>query len=122
MVKRNLIITTPYEEMNPEELNKCLQKFYVALRKKDGNYYNGKSLTSMGATIDRHLRSPPISKPFFIITDSQFMEANKGLSNFLKNLSKNGEISGTKHKGEVTREVVQKNCTGKMSLKLMQTV
>ena len=26
--------------MNPEELNKCLQKFYVAARKKDGNYYS----------------------------------------------------------------------------------
>ena len=30
----------PYEEMNLEELNKCLQKFYVAARKKDGNYYS----------------------------------------------------------------------------------
>ena len=94
--------------MNPEELNKCLQKCYVAARKKDGNYYNRKSLTAIRAAIDRHLRSPPLSKPFSIVADSQFKEANKTLSNFLKNLSKNGEISGTKHKGAVTREVVQK--------------
>ena len=60
------------------------------------------------AAIDRHLRSPPLSKPFSIAADSQFKEANKTLSNFLKNLSKNGEISGTKHNGADTREVVQK--------------
>ena len=94
--------------MNPEELNKCLQKCYVAVRKKDGNYYNRKSLTAIRAAIDRHLRSPPLSNPFSIFADSQFKEANKTLSNFLKNLSKNGEISGMKHKGAVTREVVQK--------------
>ena len=94
--------------MNLEELNKCLQKFYVAARKKDGNYYNRKSLTAIRAAIDRHLRSPPLSKPFSIVADSQFREANKTRSNFLKNLSKNGEISGTKHKGAVTREVREK--------------
>ena len=99
--------TTPYEEMNPEELNKCLQKFYVAARKKAGNYYNRKSLTAIRASIDRHLRRAPLSKPFSIVSDSQFKEANKTLSNFLKYLSNNGEISGTKHKGAVTREVVR---------------
>ena len=63
--------TTPYEEMNPEELNKCLQKFYVATRKKTGNYYKRKSLTAIRASIDRHLRSPPLSKPFSLIVNSR---------------------------------------------------
>ena len=116
--------------MSPEELNKCLQKFYVSVRKKDGSFYNRKSLTSIRAAIDRHLRSPPISKPFSIVSDSQFKEANNTLSNFLKNLSKNGEISGTKHKQPVTREVVQKlyetnelvGVDTLQPLKLMQTV
>ena len=94
--------------MNPEELNKCLQKFNVAARKKDGNYYNRKSLTAIRAAINRLLRSPPLSKPFSIVADSQFKETNKTLSNFFKNLSNNGEISGSKHKGADTREVVQK--------------
>ena len=94
--------------MNPEELNKCLQTFYRAARKKDGNYYNRKSLTAIRAAIDRHLRIPYLLKPFCIVADSQFKEANKTLSNFLKSRSKNAEISGTKHKGAVTREVVQK--------------
>ena len=61
---------------------------------KDGNYYNRNSLIPIRAAINRHLRSPPLSKPFSIVTDSQFKEANKTLSIFLKNLSKNGEISG----------------------------
>ena len=66
------------------------------------------SLTAIRAAIDRHLRSPPLSNPFSIFADSQFKETNKTLKIFLKNLSKNGEISGTKHKGAVTREVVKK--------------
>ena len=107
--------TTPYVEINLEELNKCLQKFYVAARKKDGNYYIRKSLNAIRAAIDRHLRSPPLSKPFSIVADSQFKEANKTLSNFLKNLSKNWEISGKKHK-ERSPEQSCKNCTRKTSL------
>ena len=28
--------TTPFEEIFPKELNKCLQKFYLSARKRDG--------------------------------------------------------------------------------------
>ena len=28
-------ITTPFEEISPQELNKCLQKFYLSARKSD---------------------------------------------------------------------------------------
>ena len=27
--------TTPFEEISPQELNKCLQKFYLSTRKRD---------------------------------------------------------------------------------------
>ena len=73
--------------MSPSELNKCLQKFYLSARKRDGSFYYKKSLTAIRAALDRHLRSPPFSKPFSIIGDSQFNDANTSLSNFLKTLS-----------------------------------
>ena len=28
--------TTPFEEISPKELNKCLQKFYLSARKREG--------------------------------------------------------------------------------------
>ena len=33
--------TTDIEEMNKEELNKCLRKFYISARKQDGGYKSG---------------------------------------------------------------------------------
>ena len=56
--------------------------------------------------MDRHLRILPFSKPFSIIGDSQFNGAI--LSNFLKTLSKSGQIAPTMHKQPRTKEVVAK--------------
>ena len=54
------------EEMTPQQLNnKCLQKFYLLARRRDGTFYNKKSLTAIRAALDRHLRSPPLNKLFF---------------------------------------------------------
>ena len=58
--------------------------------------------------MDRHLRGPPFSKPFYIIGDSQFNDANTSLNNFLKTLSKSGQIAPTVHKQPLTKEVVAK--------------
>ena len=99
---------TPFEEMSPIQLNKCLQKFYLSARKRDGSYYNKKSLIAIRATLERHLKSPPFSKPFSIVGDSHFNEANKSLSNFLKTLSKSGQIAPTVHKQALTKEIVEK--------------
>ena len=100
--------TTDIEEMNKEELNKCLRKFYMSARKKDGGYYNKATLTSIRAAIDRHLCNEPHNKPFSIISDSQFTEANKALNSFLKTLSKSGQICSTVHQPALTTEAVSK--------------
>jgi len=94
--------------MTPEQLNKCLQKFYLSARKRDGTFYNKKSLTAIRAALDRHLRGPPLNKPFSIIGDPLFNEANKTLSNYLKTLSKRGDIAPTAHKQALTKEVIEK--------------
>ena len=49
-------------------------------------------MKSIRATIDRFLRSPPNDKPFSIISDSVFTEANKILDAFVKDLRKTGKI------------------------------
>ena len=100
--------TTDIEEMNNEELNKCLQKFYISARKQDGGYYSKAALTSIRAAIDRHLRNEPHNKPFSIIIDSQFTEASKALNSFLKTLSKSGQICSTVQKPALTTEAVSK--------------
>ena len=74
---------TEIEEMEKEELNKCLRKFYMSARKQDGPYYNKATLTSIRAAIDRHLHNEPNNKPFLIIGDSEFTEANKALNSLL---------------------------------------
>ena len=94
--------------MTPQQLNKCLQKFYLSARRRDGTIYNKKSLTAIQAALDRHLRSPPLSKPFSIIGDPLFTEANKTLSNYLKTLSRRDNIAPTAHKQALTKEVVEK--------------
>ena len=95
--------------MTPQQLNKCLQKFHLSARRRDGTFYNKKSLTAIRAALDRHLRSPPVNKPpFSIIRDPLFAEANKSLSNYLKTLSKRGDIAPTVHKQALTKEVVAK--------------
>ncbi|CAH3181428.1 unnamed protein product, partial [Porites lobata] len=99
---------TLFEEMSPIQLNKCLQKFYLSARKRDGSYYNKKSLIAIRAALDRHLKGPPFSKPFSIVGNSHFNEANKFLSNFLKTLSKSGQIAPTVHKQALTKEIVEK--------------
>ena len=40
--------TTPFEEISPQELNKCLQKFYLSVRKSDGR---GRSVITRSLTV-----------------------------------------------------------------------
>ena len=94
--------------MEREELNKCLRKFCMSARKQDGSYYNKSTFTSIRAAIDRHLRNEPNNKPFSIISDNEFSEANKALNSLLKSLSKSGEIRPTVHKPALTEEAVAK--------------
>ena len=80
----------------------------MSARRRDGTFYNKKSLTAIRAALDRHLRSQALNKPFSIIGDPLFTEANKTLSNYLKTLSKRGDIAPTAHKQALTKEVIEK--------------
>ena len=58
---------------------------------------------------ERLLRSPPHSKPFFIISDPAFIEANKVLDAFVSERPKEtGKIAGVVHKKAISKEQVKK--------------
>ena len=92
--------------MSKEELNVCLKSFNTSARKKD--YYKSSSTKSIRAAIDRFLRSPPHNKPFSIISDPSFTEANKVLDAFVKNLRKTGKIAVVVHKRALSKEQLKK--------------
>ena len=93
--------------MEVGEMNKCLSKFYVSARKKDGSHYKKASLMSIRAALDRHLRSAPHNKKFSICDAVMFHEANKTLHAYLKHLISSGKIARTVHKSPLTAEAVQ---------------
>ena len=89
-------------------MNKCLSKFYLSARKRDGGHYKQTSLLSIRAALDRYLRSSPLSKTFSICDGIQFNEVNKALNSYLKHLASTGKIAGTIHKNPLTAQIVQK--------------
>ena len=93
--------------MEIPEMSKCLSKFYVSTRKKDGSNYKKTSLMSIRAALDRHLRSEPHNKTYSICDAVVFNEANETLHAYLKHLVGSGKIAGTVHKNPLTAEAVQ---------------
>ena len=90
-----------------KELNVCLRCFYTSARKKDGTYYKSSSMKSIGAAIDRFLCSRLHNKPFSIISDPAFTDANKVLDAFVQDLRKTGKTAGVVHKKAISKEQVK---------------
>ena len=101
--------------MTPGQLNKYLQKFYLSVRKQDRTFNNKKSATAICTALHRQLRGPPLNKPFSIIGDSLFNEANKTLSNYLKTVSKKGQHSSNRPQNKSWQKRLLKRCMTKES-------
>jgi hypothetical protein len=93
--------------MTKADLNACLKMFYTSARQVDGSYYKKNTMKSIRAAVDRFLRSPPNNKPFSIIGDPAFTEANSVLDAFVKELRKTGKIAGLVHKKPITQEQIK---------------
>ena len=65
--------TNKIENMEVNELKKCLAKFYVSVRKTDGSYYKKSSFFPSEPPLDRHLKAPPNNKEFFVILLSRII-------------------------------------------------
>ena len=80
-----------FKTMEIDKMPKCLPKFHVSPRKKDGSHYKKSSLLSIWAALGRHLRATPFNKTFSICDTPLFSEANKTLSSYLKQLVSQGK-------------------------------
>ena len=100
--------STEFEKMTVDEMNRCLSRFYVSVRKTDRANYKKTSLLAIRAAIDRHLKSPPYNCKFSICDSNLFCEANKTLNSYLKHLANTGQIAGTVHKNPLTKAIIAK--------------
>ena len=87
-----------WEELDPEfenrtasDLNKLLKQFYANVRRVDGEYYNRSSMCIIRQSINRHLKQPPHSKPYDIMTGFELKEANNTFKAICKKLRKEGK-------------------------------
>ena len=55
-----------------DDLNIVLRKFYAEVKSKDGKVLSPSSLTGIRAAIHRLLTSPPLNRSLNIITDKEF--------------------------------------------------
>ena len=77
--------TNEIESMEVDELNKCLAKLYVSVRKTDGSYYKKTSLLSIRAALNRDLKAP---KSFKNMSLFYFIFWNNHQCNYTKTISR----------------------------------
>ena len=99
--------TVPVQEMEKQQLSECLKKFYQFIRKKDSSFFKVSSLKAIRAAVERFLKSAPNRKPWSIISDHQFKEANDALDAFAKSIRREGKVGGVVQKNPITKEPTQ---------------
>ena len=93
--------------MEKQHLSECLKKFYLCIRKKDGSFFKVSSLKAIRAAVETFLKGARNSKPWFIISDLQFKEANDALDAFAKSIRREGKVGGGVHKNPITKEQIE---------------
>ena len=74
---------TKFEQMSKEILADTLRQFYPSVRQKpndgetEGKPYSKQSLVNIRSAINRHLTLPPYNKAWDLMTDKEFLAANK---------------------------------------------
>ena len=77
------------EKYAPETLNKILEQFYAAVRKKNGDDYEPGSLRVMATTIDRYLIEKEYK--YSIIRDREFKSSKRVLEEKARLLRQQGK-------------------------------
>ena len=90
--------SSDFETLLPYELDKLLARFYVELRKVDGQYYSKVAYNSIRASLQRHLQNPPWNVTFSILKDAAFLHSNQVLKGIFKNLTEIGASMVSHHK------------------------
>ena len=72
-----------FEEMSKENLAEIFREFYPSVRQKaghgesEGKPYSKQSLINIRSSINRHLTLPPYNKTWDLMSDKEFLAANK---------------------------------------------
>ncbi|CAG2184722.1 unnamed protein product [Mytilus edulis] len=91
-----------FENYTIEQLNDALTEFYAEVRNTDGEYYAKSTLVGIRASINRHLRAPPFSKTYSIMSDdSAFLKSNKMFLAMIKKVQREG-MDRTKHHSSIS--------------------
>jgi hypothetical protein len=96
-----------FEWLPVDDLDVLLQRFYAAVRTKDGKEYSKSALVGLRAAVNRHLTSPPVSRNVNIMNDRAFMGSNQVLSGLIKTLKREGKDM-SKHKEPICDEDIEK--------------
>ena len=79
------------EEILPTELTDWLCRFWVGIRKKDGQEYEPVTLRSMMGSFERHLRKCEYGDGLSLITSPEFAKVRETLKSKQKELKKQGK-------------------------------
>ncbi|CAG2213430.1 KCTD1_15 [Mytilus edulis] len=91
-----------FENYTIEQLNDALTEFYAEVRNTGGEYYAKSTLVGIRASINRHLRAPPFSKTYSIMSDdSAFLKSNKMFLAMIKKVQREG-MDRTKHHSSIS--------------------
>ena len=83
------------------------KKFYLCIRKEDSSFFKVSLLKAIWVAVERFLKSAPNSKPWSIISDPQFKEANDALDAFAKSIRREGKVGGVIHKNPIAKEQIE---------------
>lgn len=83
-------IDTEFEYLPASDIDNLLSRFYVEVRKLNGEYYSKISYTGIRAALQRHLQNPPFNVTYSIMTDGVFLHSNQVLKDVFKTLTEMG--------------------------------
>ena len=94
--------------MEAKDLAAILRHAYVELRpqKLDLKYYSKSSLIGFRSAIHRHVQD--LKRPFNILQDIEFNDANRALLAFLRKIQKEGDLKAVQHKQPINDEDMKK--------------
>ena len=105
-------INDSFECLSERELDTLLARFYVELRKVDGQYYSKTAYICIRAALQRHLQNLPFNVTFCITKDSVFLHSNQVLSGIFKTLTEMGKSSVSHYKHIESGDIEKLKDTG----------
>ena len=101
-----------FETYDMQQLASTLRRFYGEVNNKKGLDYSKSSMLGIRSGINRHITGPPFNRIINIISDKEFMPANKVLNGRIKNNRALG-LDQSSHKKPISEGDMKKLYTTK---------